>query len=175
MSNTSIMELGDYKKAFAQARADLEKLLEQREEIDRQISKVKQAIIGLAPLAEESGLTGVASVLARSFAEAGVTDAIREILKSSQKPLTPLEVKERLIQMKPSAIAQSNIMASIHTVLKRLVPKEARSFTDKQGEVVYQWIFPRQGLYELIKKAAAKQAKANEGIIPGLPPSKDLK
>lgn len=166
MSNIATVDLTDYKKAFAQAHADLEKLTEEREEIDRKISRLKQAIVGLAPLAEEAGpMVGVTSILARSFAEAGMTDAIREILSSSQKPLTPLEVKERLLQMKPSASAQSNIMASIHTVLKRLVPKEATSSTSKEGDVVYAWKFSREKLVDLVRKARAKdQART---IAPG--------
>jgi predicted transcriptional regulator len=41
--------------------------------------------------------------------------------------------------MKPEFKEQGNLMASIHTVLKRLVPKEAHSSTNKAGDIVYRW------------------------------------
>ncbi len=131
------MDLQDYKKAFAQAKADLEKLTEEREEIDRKMSKLKQAIIGLAPLADDDTMT-FNQLLVPEWAAAGITDVIREVLNSAEKPLTPVEVRDRLVQMKPEMKEQMNLMASIHTVLKRLVPKEAYSSTSKTGDVVYR-------------------------------------
>jgi hypothetical protein len=131
------MDLQDYKKAFAQAQADLEKLTEEREEIDRKISKLKQAIIGLAPLADDDTIT-MGQLWVPEWTAIGITDMIREILSSAEKPLTPVEVRDRLLQMKPEMKEQVNLMASIHTVLKRLVPREAYSSTSKTGDIVYR-------------------------------------
>jgi hypothetical protein len=140
------MDVTAYKKVFTQARADLEKLVEQREEMDQEISRLKQAIIGLAPLAEEPVPTNhLIALLGVDFVVPGVTDSIREILKTSEKPLAPIEVKQRLLQLKPDVSRQTNLMATIHTVLKRLVPKEATVSTDNNGDTIYRWIrrFPR--------------------------------
>lgn len=149
------MDLTDYKKAFAQAHADLEKLVEEREEIDRKISKLKQAIVGLAPLADEAG-DGIRWLFDQEF---GITDGIREVLSSAEKPLTPLEVRDRLAPLKPGLTEQANLMASIHTILKRLVPKEAESSTNRDGDVVYLWIGTAATKKTLFNEAALKAAR----------------
>src|SRR6266849_2068556 len=147
--NALTMDLAGYKQAFAQAHADLEKLVEEREEIDRKISKLKQAIVGLAPLADEAS-DGIRWFLDQEF---GITDGIREVLSSAEKPLTPLEVRDRLVPLKPDLNEQANLMASIHTILKRLVPKEAESSTNRDGDVVYLWT-KKAFFYETALKAA---------------------
>jgi hypothetical protein len=156
------MDLSGYKKAYKQACTDLEKLVEQREEIDRKISQVKQAIIGLAPLADESS---AGYLLVPEFTDIGITDAIREILRRAGRPMNPIEVRDRLIQMKPSTKEQLNLMASIHTVLKRLVPKEASSSVSKNGDTMYQWKVAAKysGVVELLRNMKAREvAQANQ-------------
>jgi hypothetical protein len=159
------MELDGYKDLFNQAQADLEKLMEEREALDRKISKVKQAILGLAPLAEMANRNVLENIVEQmlwgpEFAAMGITDAIREILKTSEKPLTPMEVRERLLQTKPSVKEQVNLMASIHTVLKRLVPKEATKDTNADGDITYAWV--RRGFY----KAALDAVRENYQVSP---------
>jgi predicted transcriptional regulator len=160
------MDLQDYKKAFAQAQTDLEKLIEEREEIDRKISKLKQAIIGLAPLADEASAGSLSYTLVPEFTAFGITDAIREVLNSAEKWLTPLEVRERLVQMKPNMKEQANLMASIHSVLKRLVPKEAVFSTNKSGDTVYRWKIQRENVRARSRMAQAfARAKEREDIL----------
>jgi DNA-binding CsgD family transcriptional regulator len=137
LSNTPAMDATEYKMAFEKARAEMEELIEQREEIDKRIAQLKQAIIALAPMAGKK--PDILADWSRIFAEFGITDAIREVLHTADMPLTPLEVRDRLIQMKPDLQTQANLMASIHTVLKRLGPSQATSFANNDGDVVYEW------------------------------------
>lgn len=132
----------EYRKQLELARAELESLAEQRDEIERRMSHLKQLIVALAPLTQAEDRSEFGIDLTRvniDFTAIGITDACREILKSAGQPLSPVEVKARLIQMKPEFANQKNLMASVHTVLKRLVPSEARSFITKDGETVYRW------------------------------------
>ena len=132
----------EYKRTLDAAKAELETLTEQREAIDERISKLKRAIIALSPLSETEGSNpfGVdLTPLTVELAAYGITDACREVLKSAGKPVTPVEVKMRLVQMNPAFAKQGSLMASIHTVLKRLVPKDAKSWITDQGETVYEW------------------------------------
>lgn len=142
-SNISIMASAEeYKKTLDAARAELEALVEQREEIERRISQLKQAIVALSPLGQDGERSAFGIDLTTLNIEIpafGITDACREVLKSADQPLTPLEVKARLVQMNPEFAKQKNLMASVHTVLKRLVPNEARSFINNDGETVYRW------------------------------------
>lgn len=127
-----------YKLAFQTARIELDRLLEQRDEVERRISQLKQTIVALAPLAEEEDLV---TELARAWMGAlGLTDAIREVLRSETKPVTALEVKDRLIKTGADLSGYKNALGSIHTVLRRLVEsKEATAGTDKEGSTTYEW------------------------------------
>jgi len=146
------MEYNDTLKA---ARIELADLLDQRKQIDTRISQLKQAIMGLLPLAqaeidgegtpEDINMKALERELHRDMTSFGITDACREVLKGAEGPLTPKEIKERISLLNPALAKQGNLAASVHTVLKRLVPKEAKSSTSENGHVVYRWIyrFPR--------------------------------
>jgi hypothetical protein len=110
---------------------------------------------GLIPLAQseaEGESTGSDSSfkvleheLNREMGSLGITDACREALKIAGEPLTPIQVRDRIVDINPDLAKQSNLMASVHTVLKRLEPKEATALTDKEGKLFYKWIvrFPK--------------------------------
>ena len=50
----------------------------------------------------------------------GLTDAIRQAFKTAEKQLTPLDIRERLEQLGYDTDKYGNVMASIHTVIRRL-------------------------------------------------------
>jgi len=156
-----------YKEAFATARQELERLLEQREEIDKRISQLKQSIVALAPLAEEQDL--LAEIVKGWMGEMGITDAIREVLKSSGDALTAMEVKDQLVRTGTSLRDYKNPLASIHAVLKRLVESdEAIADTDTEGNATYQWIrrFPRLSTAQKANARIESALGLNKGIAP---------
>jgi hypothetical protein len=159
------MNATEYKKAFEQARADLESLVEEREAIDKKIAQVKQALVALAPMVEEKQ-SSLIDLIQQQAATLGITDAIREVLRSAKTPLTPIEVRDRLVSMKPDVKTQANLMASIHSVLKRLIPDEATVFTSKQGDVVYKWI-GNSAYSNLFISMADALGKFTGGVVPG--------
>jgi hypothetical protein len=132
----------DYKKTLAAAQAEMDSLIEQREEIERRINQLKQAIIALLPLGQDGEIPvrGVGLTTFQIEMQAlGITDACREVLKTSGQALSPVEIKNALVQMNPEFTKQKNLMASVHAVLKRLIPGEASSFVSKDGETLYRW------------------------------------
>ncbi len=148
------VDKGDYKRTLGAARAELEHLLEQQEEIEKRIAQLKQAIIALSPLGEESSYGS----LAREWAALGITDSCREILKAADRPLTPLEVKQQLINTGHRVEKYTNLMASIHTVLKRLKENdEVISVALADGSAAYQWKAMRYG--RLARAAAGEHEK----------------
>lgn len=126
----------DYKKTLQAAQAELEELLIKQEEIEQRIARVKQAIISLAPLAEEPGSTFWTSALAAIRGE-GISDTCRQILQSTGKPLSPVEIKQQLLNMGIDLSRQKNVMASIHSLLKRLVANDEIETRDEG--LTYKW------------------------------------
>lgn len=113
----------DYKRALDAIYAELGELMRQRIQLDERMSHLKTSAEAISKLTvspqtptEEAG--GVVE-------DMGISDAIRHVLKSSQVPLTPSEIKRKLAE---SGLGDTyvNFSAVIHNTLKRLL---------KQGEV----------------------------------------
>ncbi|MGA9057658.1 MAG: hypothetical protein WB763_14225 [Terriglobia bacterium] len=132
----------EFKKALDLACDELEKLTEQRDQIEHKILQLKRSIVALAPLAGEQEFF---TSWLQSIEEVGITDNCREVLRGSRKGLTPLQVKAQLESL-GYKFKTGNPLAAIHAVLKRLVEnREAVKTTTDDGDVAYQWIrrFPR--------------------------------
>ena len=127
----------EYRQALNVARAELEKLEEQREETDNRIAQLKQTIVSLATLCKDKTFL---AAWAKDIEAAGITENCREVLRAAPIALTPLEVKDGLLKMGLDASKYTNLLASIHSVLKRLVEsREARPVDCEDGTVAYKW------------------------------------
>jgi hypothetical protein len=128
----------DYKKVFQDLKDELEALLEQQEKTEKRIMQVKQSIVAIAPLAEEDDF--VKQMAAVITTQMGITDSCRETLKTAGRPLTPIQVREELKKSGMDIKGYTNILASIHSVLKRLLESgEAKSGTNAEGDTTYEW------------------------------------
>jgi hypothetical protein len=114
----------DYHSWYATARTDLERMIRERLEFereienrDRQIAALKQTIKALAPLAGEE-VPEIA--LDPELAAGGMTDCVRAILSKATEPLTASEIRESLESLGFDMKSYSNPLATIHTVLRRL-------------------------------------------------------
>src|SRR5579863_5681929 len=112
------MNAADYKKMAVNIQEEIESLEVQQEDIERRIARLKQALIGLAPLAEESprpsGLGAFFGETVRLELEArSITDVARQIFQAASSPLAPTEIKQQLLNMGKDLSGQKNVMASI--------------------------------------------------------------
>ena len=121
----------DYRSALAAAIREYEALGEQRREIDARLSQLAQTIGTLSRLL---GLTPTAPM--------SITDAIRLATRSGV-PMTPVDVRERLLSIGVDLSGYSNDLAVIHTVLKRLNESgELRVVPQPSGKTMYLWARP---------------------------------
>lgn len=77
--------------------------------------------------------------------EGKLADACRAVLKKATNPLTPVEVRDELKVLGYDIAKHKNIMASVHSVLKRLAEsdsKEVASKDTKEG-ARYWWVGER--------------------------------
>ena len=121
----------DYRSALESAIKEYEALGEQRREIDERLSQLAQTIGTLSRLL---GLTPTVPL--------SITDAVRLAMRSGV-PMTPLDVRERLLGIGVDLSAYSNDLAVIHTVLKRLnAAGELRIVAKPSGKNAYLWAKP---------------------------------
>jgi hypothetical protein len=134
------MTAEEYRRALDKAIAEYESLGQQRQAIDKRLSELAQTISTLSRLC---GLTPTVPW--------GLTDACRVVLRSGL-PMSPTDVRDRLLAIGFDLSRYSNDLAAIHTVLKRL---------NEGGEARFLVGGPKQGAY-LWQKAVTAAALGPE-------------
>jgi hypothetical protein len=121
----------DFKDSLKVAKAELFTLqeelgilLEQQEAVEKKIVAVRQMIVAF------SNVTGE---LFEEADEMGMTEAIRQAFKANKGPLEPTAVRTRVQELGFDTKKYGNFMASVHTVINRLV---------QQGELKQQLVQP---------------------------------
>jgi hypothetical protein len=129
------MTSADYRTALQSAIKEYEALGEQRRAIDARLSQLAQTIGTLSRLL---GLTPTVPM--------SITDAVRLAARAGV-PMTPLEVRERLLSIGVDLSSYSNDLAVIHTVLKRLNEAgELRLIPKLNGKNAYLWATPPRAI-----------------------------
>lgn len=126
----------DYRRALESAIKEYERLKTQRDAVETRLAQLRQTIAGLGPLCDLPADSSPSL-------ELGLTDACRSALRASVSGLTPGEVRERIGGLGIDLERYSNLLASIHIVLKRLVAAgEAFTYRGRDGKPVYAWKRP---------------------------------
>lgn len=122
------MTIETYRSALDAAIAEYERLGDERRAIDRRLSELAQTIGTLTRLV---GLVPTVPL--------GLTDACRLALRSGQ-PMTPVDVRDRLLAIGVDLSIYANPLSAIHTVLKRLRQSgELRSAHTSASGRSYVW------------------------------------
>jgi len=125
------MTNADYRAALEAAAKEYEALGEQRRKIDERLTQLAQTIGTL------SRLIGLSPSVPLS-----ITDAVRLAMRAGV-PMTPTEVRDRLLAIGVDLSSYSNELAVIHTVLKRLNEAgELRIVPKPGGKNQYLWAKP---------------------------------
>jgi hypothetical protein len=164
VSNSPIVSPEDYKAALESLKADLKKAKETHQSMlrfaeaeEEKIAHLRQSVSALSHLCGEKF---------EEDDEFGLTDLVRMALKTwSGQPLTAPEVKERIEQLGYPQKSE-NTLASIHTILKRLVvKKEVDDSAVREGNKTgYRWIksLPRLDAVSLSPNERMREAMARK-------------
>jgi hypothetical protein len=119
----------DYRRALDAAIKEYETLGDQRQAIDRRLAALTQTIGTLSKLL---GLTPTVPL--------GLTDAVRLVVRGASLPMTPVEIRDRLIAIGIEMSKYTNELAAVHTILKRLNDAgEVRFVPRTSGKHQYVW------------------------------------
>jgi hypothetical protein len=126
------------------AKAELERLLERRIEIDRKLDAVQGTIKLLEPLYgrdAELNASGISLAEALAQDDLGITAAVeRALMSKPYEPLYPTQVRD-LLTANGFGLKGENPMATIHTILKRLAAKPDSNvigIDDNAGKTMYK-------------------------------------
>jgi len=110
-------------------------MLKEREELEVAIAKQKKRAAALRELVAVDNDNSPPTDLVD-----GITDACRTVFRAAEKPLLPLQVKTRVEAL--GFPPQSNLLASVHTVIRRLVAaNEVEEVNPESGNgpIAYRW------------------------------------
>ncbi len=135
---------------------ELAELVNKRFELQRRISRLEEVVSGMIDLIDnEEQQIGYMDKLYDVMSPTSLTSAIEQVLKSEDRGFTPMEVREKV---KDHLNRHSNPMASVHTILKRLVKTEWVEVFTKDDKTYYRFVdLPEQ---------YAQDAQKMAGIVP---------
>jgi hypothetical protein len=128
LSNTPVYELlsmnpRDAKTELLEARNLLEQMYVEMDELETRIAKQKRVVAALTELADLNEDSEPPVGLVK-----GITDACKTAVLGGTKALYPSEVRDRIKAL--GFPEQKNLLASVHTVLKRLAEAGEIKVTD---------------------------------------------
>jgi hypothetical protein len=119
----------DYRRALDAACREYEQLARERAGLDRRLAQLHETIGALTRLCGDTPTVPW-----------GLTEACRVVLQRGGRPLSALEVRDRLRAIGFDLSRYANDLAAIHTVLKRLHQGgQALSVAGASGRPAYEW------------------------------------
>jgi hypothetical protein len=128
----------DYKKELKRAEQQLLKLLGQRDALDRRIAKLRLEIGSLAHLSGFPKPDPTYKLIADVKKEMGLKGACRQVLLASDESLTPAEVVLGIDRLGLQYGDYNNLLASVHTTLRRMAESGEAEESSKEGKKAYK-------------------------------------
>lgn len=111
MSNKRVAK--DYITDFKEALNELLLMTSEREQLETRIAKQKKRVAALYELVQtDEGSTALSGLVE------GITDACRVVFRAAERPLLPVEVRDRVQAL--GLPSQANLLASVHTTIRRM-------------------------------------------------------
>jgi hypothetical protein len=141
--------VGVYGRILRAARDECERLLKQRQQIDRQTKDLQRPMNTILAVCEEDGVE-LPSDLVLPFDEdvplsISLIDAVRAVLKVRGDYMTASEVRDDLIAMELDLHKLWNPTAILRKTLKRLLERGEVSGAPGDKPLRFQWIDPAVG------------------------------
>lgn len=136
-----------FKAELNRERKVLADLFRQREDLETQIAKQQTRVAALGALCDESQKVGTMTEMDLG----GLTNACRTAFRAAgNRGLMPMEVRNALEHLRFPTRTHKNILASIHTVIRRLeqareIRRAIHDIQNGADKSVYQWAGPNYG------------------------------
>ncbi|MGA2000708.1 MAG: hypothetical protein ABSG52_11995 [Terriglobales bacterium] len=135
------MDLKQYRQGIILHTYQLEKVVAERDKLNRRIEQLADYIRANASFLPDAERAERLEKMERLIAgPPGFTDAVRNVLSNKPGALAnAIGVRNMLMQSGYDLTQYSNPLASIHTILKRLVKSGEVTAEVRDGELYYQW------------------------------------
>jgi|ERR1700686_3537679 len=165
----------DWNEALKAARDEHRHLLQKRDELDAaraeidfEVETIDKRTVQLEhTIASLSELTGANKYPQRlapiDLNNLQLADACRKVLASVNQYLTPIVIRDALVARRYDLTPYSNPLASLHSVLKRLLDSgEAIRTAGPDGKAMYRWNGKRKSINDQLLEATYDRLKVPE-------------
>jgi hypothetical protein len=160
------MTLTAYRRDLQARKRELVSLLTQRQKIDQRMAQLQPVINHLEGLCRELGEKIAHETAGNLELTTGLTDLARATLQEAYMPVSASDLMNRMEGKGFDFSKYSNPLASIHTVLRRLVKsRQVKVVPQKGGKKAYQWITIIENFLtalQTVAKTAAQQPQPTE-------------
>ena len=127
MSDERTTEMVRLRDALDKYQEEYERLVEERACLDARILQLQNKIRHVASIVDVT--------VDDPIRQLGLTDAIRYVIQHAREPMSPVDVRDELLKRYCNPEDYRNLLASVHTVMKRLERVGAIKFdgTKAQG------------------------------------------
>jgi hypothetical protein len=154
------MTLTSYRRDLKARKQELAGLLRQRQKIDQKMAQLQPVINYLEGLCKELGERVAQESATKVEMTTGLTELARTTLEDAFIPVSASELKKRMEAKGFDFSRYSNPLASIHTVLLRLVKSgKVKVIPQKGGKKAYQWLTAIDSLLSVLQKVSAVSAQ----------------
>jgi hypothetical protein len=112
------MNSENYKQSFRQAQTDLIRAVQERDRLNLEIVRLQRLASSLAAVANQS--ERFEQMQQAIAAEISFIETVHSIIRSAERPLAPVDVRDRLAHHGYDLSVYSNPMGFVHTSLNRL-------------------------------------------------------
>ncbi len=135
------MDLQQYRTSIFLHTHQLKKVVAERDKLNSRIEQLADYIRASANFLPDTERAKEIEKLDRLVAgPPGFTDSVRNVLRNTPRcSATAIGVRNMLIESGYDLSQYTNPLASIHTILKRLVKSGEVEGTVRDGELYYQW------------------------------------
>lgn len=152
------MSIADYKRALTAAVREYEEATAQHAALETRLAQLKQSIATLTKLCGYEPTV-----------QLGLTEACRMVLRNAVQPMSPRDVRDRLVAIGLDMGRYSNALASIHTVIKRL--HESGEVAERKGvagmDAKVAYLYGSDTLVAAVAKSrTASKRPIGEGLCP---------
>jgi hypothetical protein len=128
-----------------------DKLIAQEEALEERMDQLRTAALSLAGLADVD-IENYPELLTGPDPRIGITKAVEQVLRESDVPLVPVDIRDGVFRISPSVAGHKNPLASIHAVLRRFVDNDrVVIITYPDGKIGYLWV-DRDDFEEFLRK-----------------------
>jgi len=136
-----------FQRALRAASQELDKLIQQRQRIDRQIMNLQATVDSLVKLCAEDGIDlpieyRKLANIGKAVSSPGLTDAVRAVMKERGTRMRPADIIDALKVRGVALENFSNPAVRVHTTLRRLLEAGEIARTPKGEPVRFWWVGP---------------------------------